>query len=610
MAEVTGTSLTDLEALQAIWASSDGLQDASDNAITVSINGLHAEQGSDETELEAEGYPNPLDASSYARLWSVRRVSGAFLKHAEVEENTTTGRADLKSSAGWVPKKEAPRTGTAVIRLDDIFTTVVASGGFAIELQEPAGGWQDYRARALAKWLDDHRVTGDSILDVTDYDDIDSTSDIDYSGREFQFDQDVGSATANVKFTITQVLVANNSLLGIYCSPTSDTPATFDVAKMTAYFRQTTVDYPTANEIEEGPLGNPDEKQPVYLSRGVFSTGELIDIKGRPTWQNKRGKYTLGGGYGHILTSDALTVETGDDFSRLDWADGELSYNLRALHFVGTGAQHNNFRLDGVDQMVPNQGEAIEFEVKNDEPVGTGRPKTIRDDDGNSLFKLYDGERATVRANWDPSDAREIEIFDLPDRTLRLSGGGNDTDNVFIAAPLFHDNSASTTYLWVLPFDWDGEGDEIGAMFHDDAFDLPDDDALSVVVAQALDTHSGWDFERAIKTKLAGTLSIDIQFTVELMTGATGNMPRSRIRIYRQRGTAQPTAMATFPQHDAYSGVGTTGDYSAHHTTIVQKDDIFFVGIRVNNPSLSRTYALLQNYAINLTLKPTVELIT
>ena len=108
----------DLQAVRDIWASDDGFQDGDGNDLAVSISGVHADLISTPADLEKIGLFNPLDADSYGRWKNAQEVQGAFVKHATVEEDSDTGRRDIKTQR-WLHPCQAhlrQRRGPAVPR--------------------------------------------------------------------------------------------------------------------------------------------------------------------------------------------------------------------------------------------------------------------------------------------------------------------------------------------------------------------------------------------------------------------------------------------------------------------------------------------------------------
>ena len=88
----------DLVILQTIFASSDGFRDIDGNSVPVIVRRFP--YGTTTDSIEEYGYYNPLDASSYDRWLRTRQIQGAFLSHAEVEEDSATGRVDIITRGG------------------------------------------------------------------------------------------------------------------------------------------------------------------------------------------------------------------------------------------------------------------------------------------------------------------------------------------------------------------------------------------------------------------------------------------------------------------------------------------------------------------------------
>ena len=92
---LSGNSQSELEVVQDIWASSDGLRDTDGNAVAIEMSRFHSDI-TDVDDLEDHGYPNPLLEGSYERwLNTVLNVEGHFLKTSEVEVDSDTGRSLL-----------------------------------------------------------------------------------------------------------------------------------------------------------------------------------------------------------------------------------------------------------------------------------------------------------------------------------------------------------------------------------------------------------------------------------------------------------------------------------------------------------------------------------
>ena len=123
----TGDDLTNLEALQAIYASSDGFQDADDNsiAVTLEISGFGTLPTTDIDEVEEFGLVNPLIPGYEMRLRVLRDLDAMFVKEAEVAQDPLT-LASGHDTQGRIHTENANATEDGSIEISMADTSALA----------------------------------------------------------------------------------------------------------------------------------------------------------------------------------------------------------------------------------------------------------------------------------------------------------------------------------------------------------------------------------------------------------------------------------------------------------------------------------------------------
>ena len=123
--------------------------------LSSTIKGTHDDFANSPEELEDVGFFNPLDADSYTRWKNLRYAQGALMKHTTVEEDSETGRRDLKFGGGFIPVKRASDSGEMQQTLEDWSASY---NGSSLNLRIYARAGEMYAGTDLI--TDDPRVEG------------------------------------------------------------------------------------------------------------------------------------------------------------------------------------------------------------------------------------------------------------------------------------------------------------------------------------------------------------------------------------------------------------------------------------------------------------------
>ena len=514
----TGDDLTKLEILQTVYASADGFQDSDGNDAVVEVEGSQVPPHVTLANMEEYGFANPLIPGSGDRWENARKVDGAFLTHASVEEDATSGRRDIVTTGGIKTPKGVPISGIAKVSLRN---TVAESRGsnandFNILVRD-ASEITDPRNLGLFKWLADVKTLGPSIFasGITSYDQVTGPSDFQIAGTSlnFSFDQNIGTAVETVVFAISLYAIGPSGLI-FQCSTVTGS-ATPNVSRMTQYMRRQTADLPTTQAFDEPPIGDPDDPGAVHARAVFFEDADLTSELGKPTWQHDGGHSTLGGTYGRILTVDDLEASSFGDYSSIPWDDPKKVFNLRAVHMAGDGDAYENLRLGDVSEMVPQQGESADIDAKNDNAVSTGRVVHVDTKAGVEIVQLAPKEVLRLRVNWDHTDKREITSRNHLDRVLEVASG--------ISNLTFNDSNyislGSGAYLRPVPKP--RVLDRTVNVFHGDTFDNTNGGTDTFSNNASLTDRYTKDGYKVSRT---GRFRVECEFTIHLDASDTGEV--------------------------------------------------------------------------------------
>ena len=321
--------------------------------------------------------------------------SGCFARHAEVEEDSATGRVDIITRGGIRLKRGVPPDGAVIVSLEDWQPESVS--GFLLTrvrlvLYAPAGEtWAtqddtivDLRYKALLKWLQDIKSVGPDVY-TGDLDDVTSTSDLTLinNTHRFNFNQQTDGGSSPVTFYIIQASYGPTStdlvFNAVFNTIGGFTSASPDPVLMAEYLSATSITLSTELESDIPPMGDPDEPVPIHAERVKFADADLYEVEGKPTWRSTAGMTTIGGAYGRVLSNGALTVKDAGlstEYAEIPWSDHAKTYNLRAIHCDNDDDDFDVIRLPNPRDAVPQQGETIDLAIQND--LASGATSTFR----------------------------------------------------------------------------------------------------------------------------------------------------------------------------------------------------------------------------------------
>ena len=410
------TGDADLQAVRDIWASDDGFQDTDGNDLTVLISGIHADFIGTPADLEKVGLFNPLDADSYGRWKNAQEVQGAFVKHATVEEDSDTGRRDIKTSGGFVPVKRISDSGEVQQSLED-WTASNVVGKLRLTIYARAG--EEFagtdlitdlpRIEAMIRFLEENRTSGSA---------INFASGITLSGlhaalvlRSYTIDQDISSVTKNIVLDLSSS-ARNLTMLNLTFNVTS---GTLSVSLLNTMLSGTSFGLETDAAIEEPPFGDTGVR--LIAERIELADGQFISDRGIPTWRIEGRSHPMGGSYGKTIRLHNLTLHD-DGYHFFPWTDRETVYDLRAVHI-------KDFfdvvvRLGAYDEMALATGSQFAFDIHNANDHG-GATVKVDDENGTDIITLLPQETFSVVTEWFTNGNGEIRSARRIPRPLEVS---------------------------------------------------------------------------------------------------------------------------------------------------------------------------------------------
>ena len=157
------SSESDLIALQALYASSDGIRDANGNAVPITWDS----DSIDPDDIPKTGWFNPLIPGAFEEWQNAQEVSSIFGDEVVISRDSTTGRPDFASTVGITPANRVPDTGEMTQFLSDWYAEVAGSGQFRLSLQTSgllsSNILNDTRVEAIARWLAGKRTSGSAV---------------------------------------------------------------------------------------------------------------------------------------------------------------------------------------------------------------------------------------------------------------------------------------------------------------------------------------------------------------------------------------------------------------------------------------------------------------
>jgi hypothetical protein len=586
--------LTALGILQEIYASTDGYLDADGNALSDDmfyVWGSDIPPGTTIANMEARGLVNPFIAGGEDRWLNARQVDGAFLLEAEVEEDSQTGRRDIVTKGGVRFNRRVPTGGMLTQFMED-WICITQAGFFDFHLfKNPDLPFDfdtlvddDIRIRAMLVWLNSVRTSGEDAL-FSDIGDVHSSLDIAnaLSGHMHSYNQrHEAGQTSNVKMGLNSSAVTA-SRVSIRFAQATDSPNDLVTGYHNLLFDNTSVTVATDNADEEPLVGSKDVRE--YARRLITPTGELSFDVGFPVWTDKET------GQSHTVGSSAGIVIDWETLPGVIFSDVPLLYNLAAIHDATDGNDTNYTNVPTGQNCVPNQGEAIEFEIHNRRATGL---HIVRDRHHNDLITLSPGEHVALRVLWLPNGDTEVRSIGEIVRTYELVGT-NCGD--FLANGYFADPEGASTRV-IRPFQIPPDGSRGVDHLDSDSFrrggsgTWTDGDALTDV-----------DIEEAVQFEMAGRARIEFE-AVMAPTGS-GNVSNGNGLLFALNGDR----VGPIFYYSGFDGNSGSQIYNATIQLDVAEDDRFIPFFRYNSSGLTMSLGdlNLDYYRLRIDLAVQIE---
>ena len=528
---------SDLAALQAIHASSEGIRDGDGNRLTIGLRGVHADFISSIDDLEPNGLPNLLIAGSYERWENLQQVRGALLQHASVEVHADTGRRDIEIGGGFIPTKRVSNSGEVQQPLED-WTASNVVGKLRITIYSRTGeNWDeaslisdDPRLEAMIRFLDTNRTSGSPINfggGITL-----SSLHTALVARTYTVDQNIGSETHNIALDLSSSNRSYDALNLTF----NITSGTLNVSLMNAMLSGTSFGLETDDAIEEPPFGNTAVR--LRTERVEFANGQFISERGIPTWRFAGRSHPMGGSYGGTIRLHNLILHD-DGYHYFPWEDREAVYDLRAVHI-------EDFfdvvvRLGSYDEMAVGSGSQFSFDIHNANDHG-GATVRIDDADGNDIITLLPQETFSVVTEQFTNGNGEIRSGRNIPRPLEVSAD----DNYAVLGDVGYWEDSSSH--WARPVPFPAESERATDLFYaEDVFEF----GTASISNGTSRTASSFNLHVKEAFKL---LKADGRFRYRMTALARAKPSTSgsvfpNLRLWRQRGGVgnAPVVLLTVP---------------------------------------------------------------
>ena len=557
---ISGGSRSDLEIVQGIWASSEGLRDSDGSAITVDIRRFISGV-TDENDLEDHGFPNPLQEGSYERwLNVVHNVEGHFLKTGEVEVDADTGRSLLALAGDIGTSYRVPAGANYAAALDQLRVIAVNDNSFQMQLEvtpEQGDGItinniasqasQDKirnfpGMRAWEAFLRDAATTA-----IPDDDEWGYDYDAGFSNRNYEWEQESGSTVRfQIQGGLTVMSTSYNGAgnlrgLTVQFTQANTSPADYNEDLMQAYLDINTVSTPVNGvALEPTTIGTRESRgrfERVNIGDGhLYRRRDGAIIDSYPVGLNGEMEHIpLSGDFGISVDMVDISVATGDTYKRVP-----VGPYVNAVHLADSGvAADQNLQLP-----LPTQG--IGFKDRDRGYLIHNKNDTyrinLRDWDGNVFFHVEPRERAYWRMTQGAWGYGEWTSVSLPTRHLVYTMSRDDLDELDDLVRLDTseevDGSTVNGKAYVLPQPSAASGYDF---LHDDFFttwasgDFTTDLAILDETAAANVRKVG---AIEIAQDITGFLETDINLSMKTKSGLSGTIEIPELRIYRFRSDA------------------------------------------------------------------------
>ena len=529
----------DLAALQTIHASVAGILDGDGNALAIRLNRFPSELISSLEDLNKYDMPNALIPGSYERWLDLQEVKGALMKHASVEEDTDTGRRDIKIGGGFIPVKRISDSGEMQQPLEDWTASQGGTNRLNLRLYARTGETfagtdlitDDPRVEGLVRWLEDNRGAGVEviILPTSDLDDLHAL----LASSIFDVDQDLSSVTNEIIFQLT---ASSRGATFINLTFSVSSGGTLDVSLFNTLLNSTSQGIASGDAIEEPPIGATDVR--IKAERVELGDGQFVSESGIPVWRHNGRSHPMGGSYGKTMRLGDLVLESAGHYT-IDWDDKELVYDLRAIHVESSDAE--TIRLGDYNEMAITAGSQFAFDIHNSNDHG-GETVTVEDAAGTEIIVLLPREIFPVVIEWFSDGDGEIRSARRISRPLEVSA--DDNYAVMQDVGYWEDSSSH----WARPVPFPAESERSTALFYaEDVFEF----GAATISNGTSRTASSFNLHIPEAFKL---LKADGRFRYRMTAlarsapGTSGSL-FANLRLWRQRGGVgnAPEVLLTVP---------------------------------------------------------------
>ena len=479
-----------------------------------------------EINLADYGLPNPFISGWETRAENRLNIMGAFQQHGSVEEDATTGRNDIHLTGGLVPQKATPPSGTLSESLGD---WTAQNDGDRIRMRLfprpgqtfPVGDIDtagtsvrdDSRVRAMIKWLNDNRESGDPLFGETDTDNLDSIEEWAgtlFTSRTFQFQPVSTQASSNIEFSITQTSKGAGQI-SFWMTRVSG--GSLDVDTFNAYFDAKTVQFATNQEELRPPFGG--TASPVTGERLILPNVELASFNDTPTWKIGAKYHVIGSVYGQTLRwTDLDAISLGVRQIPAQIFD---IYNMEEIVVSGqTG--NTTVRLREPSEMLVTQGSEHTFVIRNANLInadGTYGEVVVQSPDGlTNVAFIRPNEKIEFRAFWYKDGSGEIRSTDPVVRKFDVAGAAGSN---YSTVGYWEWNDTQ----WARPIPFPTTNQQTKPLeYHSDAFEIG-----ANTITNGSDAPIGANIHtpQAVKLLTAGTVDFSLS-TTNTVGSASGTM--------------------------------------------------------------------------------------
>ena len=581
---------TDLGILQDLYASTDGFQDAADNAITPHVRShLH---GTTVESLEEFGSWNPFRAGSWEAFQQRLKIQGAASRGLiSLEGSDDTERIEQTIGHEIVPRAASGDTfDYSLNRWNSLqFSTTNFILSLPIDADDEVNTANKLNEhppiKAMLAYLESVRDMGitvgtDALLGTTFSSrefhirqESSDTSDLEFIYSSFGWQTDGDSNY--VSYQLTFIIVSGSEAINIDALSQIILDATGAISSTDLMIPPPTGNIDVPFKTRELDFGQ--HKALIARNDGLFYRGRN-PRSGRPF---------------------ELPVMDG---AGLSYAFDELFYSgskrqvsthpfVNSIHFGENETADDVLQFPSPQRSVLSAGSHREYTVHN---VSDQYTCEIQDWEDDALLTLYPGDFARFQLTLEPSGRNGKMIGQIiPQRRMIHSADylGN-----FGGRGYWVTDEPRT--LRMLPF-----SDSELAVIHEDAFTLGTATQPGGDQGDFEDDTGAWDYIGSFTVNMPGTMNFDILYQLRIDADSTNIGGYNGVRIYRVRGSSNTPVEIGEIVKPAISGDGAIQQYEFNHSIEVEAGDLYFAMHRYSNSS-SWPDIYMDNFIRHIRLSP------